>query len=140
VNVQVTKELSANDIGATGTHQAGILVPKAPEILSFFPTLNRRSKNPRAALVVREKRDGTRWIFNFIYYNNAFFGGTRNEYRLTCMTKYLRATGARVGDELVFSKNEEASILVDLQRSRSPASVDELGTLVLGSGWRIINI
>ena len=88
---QITKTLSANDVGETGGHQAGILVPKEREILSFFPSLNPRDKNPRVTLVFREPDGITRWDFNFIYYNNRFFGGTRNEYRLTCMTKYFRA-------------------------------------------------
>ena len=34
----ISKILSANDIGATGGHQAGILIPKDPRILGFFPT------------------------------------------------------------------------------------------------------
>ena len=38
----ISKILSANDTGETGGHQAGILVPKQEEILSFFPPLERR--------------------------------------------------------------------------------------------------
>ncbi len=86
---KISKKLSANDVGTTGAHQAGILVPKEKAILSFFPSLDPSVKNPRMTLVVRELKDGTRWEFNFIYYNNRLFGGTRNEYRLTCMTQYL---------------------------------------------------
>ena len=32
----ISKILSSNDIGLTGTHQAGIHVPKEENILSFF--------------------------------------------------------------------------------------------------------
>lgn len=46
----ISKKLSANDIGINGTHQAGILVPKAKDILSFFPDLNAAIKNPRMTL------------------------------------------------------------------------------------------
>ena len=42
----ISKKLSANDIGINGAHQAGILVPKAKDILSFFPDLNAAIKNP----------------------------------------------------------------------------------------------
>lgn len=141
MNMKISKRLSANDVGTTGGHQAGILVPKADEILSFFPSLDAGVKNPRMTLVVRETRDGSRWEFNFIYYNNAFSGGTRNEYRLTCMTKYLRAIDAKVGDDLVFSKDENGSIFVDCVRSvGNQATVNVEGILVLGGGWKIINI
>ena len=137
---KISKKLSANDVGTTGAHQAGILVPKEKAILSFFPSLDPKVKNPRMTLVVRELRDGTRWEFNFIYYNNKLFGGTRNEYRLTCMTQYLRAIDSKVGDDLVFSKDENDSIFVDCVRAESnKATVNDQGVLVLGGGWKIIN-
>lgn len=140
MNKKISKKLSANDIGTTGGHQAGILVPKDKEVLSFFPSLDPRVKNPRMTLVVREISDDTRWEFNFIYYNNAFFGGTRNEYRLTCMTQYLRAIDSKVGDDLVFSKDENGSIFVNCVRAAANhAIVNDQGVLVLGGGWKIIN-
>ena len=140
MTTEIRKKLSANDVGETGGHQAGILVPKEEEILSFFPSLERAEKNPRITLVMRERRDGARWNFNFIYYNNRFFGGTRNEFRLTCMTQYLRATGAKVGDDLVFSKDENASYTVDLVRSSTTSnSISSNGMLVLSGGWKVIN-
>jgi hypothetical protein len=135
---KISKKLSANDIGTTGSHQAGILVPKERSILSFFPALSRRTKNPRTMLSVREKPHGTTWQFNFIYYNNKLFQGTRNEYRLTGMTSYLRAVNASVGDELVFSKDENGTILVECVRSASQ-SIEQSGEiLVLKSGWKSI--
>ena len=136
----VTKKLSANDVGANGAHQAGILVPKDKSILSFFPRLSEGTKNPRMTLVIREIADCSRWEFNFIYYNNRLFGGTRNEYRLTCMTQYLRAIDARVGDDLVFSKDENGSIYVDHVRVKgSSAKINDDGVLVLSGGWKVIN-
>lgn len=136
---QITKTLSANDVGETGGHQAGILVPKEREILSFFPALNHREKNPRVTLAFREPDGITRWDFNFIYYNNRFFGGTRNEYRLTCMTKYFRARNAEVGDLVVMSKDAEGRLQVELKRSNLP-EVTEDDVLVLSGGWKVIRI
>jgi hypothetical protein len=136
---QITKILSANDLGKTGGHQAGILVPKSREILTFFPALNPREKNPRVTLVFREPDGITRWDFNFIYYNNRFFGGTRNEYRLTCMTKYLRARNAAVGDSVVLSKDDESRLRVDLMRVSIP-EVSKDDVLVLSGGWKVILI
>lgn len=136
---QITKTLSANDVGETGAHQAGILVPKDREILSFFPYLNPKEMNPRVTLVFREGDGITRWDFNFIYYNNRFFGGTRNEYRLTCMTKYLRARNAGVGDQVVLIKNTDGRLIVDLKRVNLPA-ITSNDVLVLSGGWKVIRI
>lgn len=138
-SAQITKILSANDVGDTGAHQAGILVPKAQEILSFFPLLNPREKNPRVTLVFREEDGITRWDFNFIYYNNRLFGGTRNEYRLTCMTKYFRARNASVGDLVFMSKDADGRLTVDLKRANAPATTRN-DVLVLSGGWKVIKI
>lgn len=138
-SAQITKILSANDVGDTGAHQAGILVPKVREILSFFPLLNPREKNPRVTLVFREEDGITRWDFNFIYYNNRLFGGTRNEYRLTCMTKYLRARNASVGDLVLMSKDADGRLTVDLKRANAPATTRD-DVLVLSGGWKVIKI
>src|SRR5690349_3215959 len=99
----IIKELSANDTGDTGGHQAGILVPKEPRILSFFPQLDGTTKNPRHHLIFHDD-DGGRWEFAFIYYNNRYFDGTRNEYRLTRMTPYLRGNGLKPGDHVILRR------------------------------------
>ena len=138
--MEIRKKLSTNDVGANGSHQAGILVPKEERVLSFFPVLDKTIKNPRMVLVMFERESRERWEFNFIYYNNKLFHeGTRNEYRLTGMTKFLRAIDAKVGDELVFSRDENASFEVDIIRSNTlPCLTMDGDTLVLGGGWTVI--
>jgi hypothetical protein len=139
--IEIRKKLSANDIGTTGTHQSGILVPKEQSVLKFFPVLDRAEKNPRMTLPMREHANDTRWDFNFIYYNNRLFGGTRNEYRLTCMTGYLRAVDAKVGDEIVFTRDANASYVIDLVRlSTTSTQHGDDGVLVLSGGWKVINL
>lgn len=133
----IRKELSANDTGETGGHQAGILVPKDPEILSFFPPLDGSQKNPRHKLVFIDG-SGTKWEFSFIYYNNKFFGGTRNEYRLTCMTEFMRSHNLKVGDEIVLSRQEGARFGISFKRKHVPFSAD--GKLRLGSTWKVVAI
>src|SRR5690606_27605583 len=96
----ISKVLSSNDVGLTGAHQAGILVPKKDEILAFFPSLNKMQRNPRVVLSFKDG-SGNVWEFAFIYYNNRLFGGTRNEYRLTRMTKYIISNDLKPGDEIV---------------------------------------
>src|SRR5581483_7457604 len=83
----ITKELSANDTGETGGHQAGILVPKDPRILSFFPPLGIDEKNPRHHLV--------------------FYDETRNEFRLTRMTPYIKGNGLQAGDHIALRRDPE---------------------------------
>ncbi len=132
----ISKILSANDIGATGGHQAGILIPKDPRILGFFPTLDERDYNPRCHLVFRDDGAG-KWEFAFIYYNNALFSGTRNEYRLTRMTKYIRDAGLEIGDEVIL-KHDKAGIYHVGYRRKNQPTLTETGVLKLGSGWRVI--
>lgn len=113
----VSKLLSANDVGGNGTHQAGILVPKGDAaILAFFPPLDPSVKNPRTTIRMSDGTGGS-WPFNYIYYNNKFFGGTRNEYRLTGMTRFLRELGAKEGDTLVFARDDGDRYSVRLERA-----------------------
>ena len=77
-------------------------------------------------------------VLAFIYYNNRFFGGTRNEYRLTRMTQYMREHGIKAGDELVFFKDGDAVRRISYQRAREIA-LDDRGVLQLGRGWKVID-
>jgi len=134
----ITKTLTPNEVGETGGHMAGILVPKDPDILGFFPKLSSTEKNPRVNLIFRDDDEITRWKFVFIYYNNRLFGGTRNEYRLTWMTKYLRSKNAKVGDEVVLSRDREGRLFVALRRKASANEKDNVLRLI--GGWKIIAI
>lgn len=105
--VTYTKELTPNDVGTTGGHQAGIAVSKLD--IAFFPTLAEVEKNPRVAISVVDERGGE-WLWNFIHYNNKIVAsGTRDEYRVTGMTTYLRDRDARPGDIVVFSRLGEGN-------------------------------
>ncbi|HEY3934916.1 MAG TPA: EcoRII N-terminal effector-binding domain-containing protein [Gemmatimonadales bacterium] len=133
---EITKLLSENDTGQTGGHQAGILVPREESILSFFPRLDRAEYNPRHKLWFADPH-GKKWQFNFIYYNNKLFGGTRNEYRLTCMTPFMRSHNLRAGDTLIFSRDEEQRFHVSYRRQHEPA---DDGVLKIGPTWRVVRI
>ncbi len=138
-STRIIKTLSANDVGETGSHQAGILVPKSPEILSYFPKLDHHLKNPRNTLTFFEPNAITKWDFEFIYYNNKFFDGTRNEYRLTGMTKYLRATNAKRDDALEFYRDADGRRTICLRRAEAQTHDDD-GTLRISGGWKIIRL
>lgn len=133
---KIAKILSANDTGETGAHQAGILVPKEPDLLSFFPKLDAGHYNPRVHLKFLDD-GGKFWEFAFIYYNNALFDGTRNEYRLTRMTKYIRQAGLVAGDELILMQDDERYFVSHRREIKLKQSGN---VLKLGTGWRTIKI
>jgi hypothetical protein len=98
--ITFSKTLSANDVGATHAHQAGMHVPKGEyELLKFLPALDPGVKNPEAWLTCIGE-DGSAHRFRFVYYNNKLHDerGTRDEYRITWMTAWFRQEGAKEGD------------------------------------------
>ncbi len=100
------KTLSANDVGSTKAHQAGIHVPKTEKaLLEFLPPLDPGQRNPDAWIECIDE-DGKIHRFRYVYYNNRLHDehGTRNEYRITYTTGYLRQTGAEEGDVLEISR------------------------------------
>jgi hypothetical protein len=106
-----SKTLSANDVGTTGTHQAGILVPKGEkELLAFLPSLDPATKNPDAWIRCIDEQGNER-KFRFVYYNNKHHdpAGTRDEYRLTYMTSYLKEMKARESDMLEISRADKST-------------------------------
>ena len=133
----ISKILSHNDTGQSGGHQAGILIPRTHEILSFFPVLDHSTKNPRVHLEFIDLI-GRAWIFAFIYYNNAYFGGTRNEYRLTRMTEYFRLNDLVAGDELILSRDTGGERSIDFRRANNEPLVQD-GILRLGNNWKVIS-
>lgn len=104
-----TKILSANDVGKTGAHQGGVLIPKTEaELLAILPFLNPAIKNPDAWIECLDEIGVTR-RFRFVYYNNKLHDekGTRNEYRFTYMTRYFRDLAANEGDTFEISGGED---------------------------------
>lgn len=139
-----SKTLSANDVGKTGTHQAGILVPKTEqELLAFLPPLDPGVKNPDAWIRCIDEQ-GKERKFRFVYYNNKLHdtNGTRNEYRLTYMTGYLKEMRAAEGDSLEFTRDEGApGYAIRLVRQPDPAAqpADAPVRIRITSGWRRVH-
>lgn len=131
----ISKVLSSNDTGETGGHQAGMLIPKGGEILEFFPALNGEEKNPRTYLYFIDDVN-RRWKFNFIYYNNKFFGGTRNEYRLTGMTAYIRQNNLKTGDTIVLSRDDTGILSIRCERQNTTDSTTP--KLVITGTWKVV--
>jgi hypothetical protein len=131
--VAIEKTLSPNDTGQTGGHQAGMLVPKTGSVLSFFPQLSTTVKNPRAVIDITDDA-GREWRFNFIYYNNRFFGGTRDEFRLTGMTSFIRHFNLKAGDKVILHRLSPNRVLITYERADKRHKV-----LKLSSTWKVIN-
>ena len=116
MNKSFAKTLSANDAGKTNSHQAGICVPRINnELLDFFPRLDPQIINPDCWLTCVDEK-GRTWKFRYIYYNGKLHDtSTRNEYRITHTTKYLKGLNADEGDLMVFSKRKvENNFLIRL--------------------------
>lgn len=142
------KELSPNDIGATASHQAGLLIPWKIAKLSYFPPLEEEVLNPRRVISFKALNDNSKVDCNFIFYNNKLVGtGTRREYRMTGIRKALKGANAQAGDTLVFGQLKgtgEYAFRVD-RRVLIKDSLSSLSTINLGSeaiklegGWKVI--
>ncbi|MDE2125484.1 MAG: type II restriction endonuclease [Armatimonadetes bacterium] len=81
--VWYVKRLSGNDTLANGSHQAGPYVPRE-FMFQVFPAVNRTDiKNPNVWFDLYVDSGVDHRKVRAVYYNNALFGGTRNEARLT---------------------------------------------------------
>ena len=143
----ISKVLSANDTGETGGHQAGICIPKGSDALLFFPDLGNTTKNPRVALVFEDDW-GQRWHFNFIYYNNKFHNsnGTRNEYRLTGLTRFFRENGLKAGDEIMLIHGSDGEDYIKYEKAEHGSSSSVLcdggiikTKLTINQKWHVID-
>lgn len=104
-----------------------------------MPTRHRNEES-RCPIDFRDPA-GEEWTFNYIYYNNAHYGGTRDEYRLTCMTTFLRRHALKSGDSVIFKRNSERSYEVNYRRRDEPVKKQTDGTKVLRltGNWVVID-
>ena len=139
-DIRFCKTLTKNDVGLTGSHQAGILIPKSnEELLKFLPKLNDSELNPSAWVVCKDDF-GDIWRFRFVYYNNKFHSdsGTRNEYRMTHTTKFLKSCAALEGDDFIISKSTGDSIYRIAFEPKDDPNKIILDNKIKLSGWRRI--
>jgi hypothetical protein len=77
------KRLSGNDTLANGSHQFGPYIPKG-FLFTIFPSLNRPdTRNPDSHFDLSVDSHADFRKIRAVWYNNRFYGGTRNEARLT---------------------------------------------------------
>lgn len=133
---KIAKILSKNDTGESGSHQSGFHIPQNFSI--FFPVLNKNQKNPRVKIKFMDSEQNI-WYLKFIYYNSKFFGGTRNEYRLTHTSKYLRSKNLTAGDRIIFEKKKNGYYI---ESEENPQEKLDKGnsTVVLTNKWKEIKL
>lgn len=136
---KIYKVLSRNDTGETKSHQSGISIPKNVIVSGILPSLGTDKLNPRIILDFVDPK-GKRWEFPYIYYNDAFFGKeprkSHNEYRITCVIKFLREYNIKSGDTIWFSLTDDniRHIGVEYQKLNDN-SEKKVKKIVLGKGW-----
>mgnify|MGYP001257194512 CR=1 FL=1 len=106
----VKVRLTDNDTGATGSHVAGIYIPKDPRVMAILPKLDRKERNPDFWFDVYFPQLNRAFNLRYIYYNNRFWGGSRNEYRITHIREALGLLSAKAGDYLIISKALDLSM------------------------------
>ena len=139
--VTFVKILTANDTGRSGGHQAGIHIPKSQaELIGMLPPLNPKVKNPDAWLECIDD-DGRSWKFRYIYYNNSLHDppGTRDEYRITHMTKFFRLLGGDPGDKLLLS-GEKGAVTYRISVVKKPDQPEPSGSgRIRLEGWHRVH-
>lgn len=125
------KLLSANDTGVTGGHMGGILIPRTESgLIELFPRLNPEEYNPSVFINVFDI-NGKSHKLRFVYYNNKLHNkGTRNEYRLTYLTDYLRNWNAKAGDRFRITKTDDNRLEMCIVKQDSNSSAR-----ILLKGW-----
>jgi hypothetical protein len=120
------KRLSDNDVGKTNSHQAGFLIPKIFINEGLFERMSDKELNPRLRLKFRDLTDDTDLYLTYIYYNNKFFNGTRHEYRLTGLTRWIKSHGLKSGDTIQISRLDKYDYTIGIiKEERRPSSLSE---------------
>ena len=134
------KLLSKTDVGENGTHQGGICVPKS--LTPFFPNLNTKRFNPDVWLELVDT-EGYRWPMRYLYYNGRTFNppkNTRNEYRITHMSKFFKSWNITAGDSILFTSTEHKLVYkVSISSKENPLEIQTPRKEIIKlSGWNRI--
>jgi hypothetical protein len=120
------KRLSDNDVGITNSHQAGFLIPKLFVREGLFEELSEDELNPRLRLKFKDLSDDSDLYLTYIYYNNKFFEGTRHEYRLTGLTRWIKNHGLKSGDTIQICRMAKYDYTIGIIKAeRRPRSLSE---------------
>lgn len=139
--IEFSKVLSANELGITKSHQAGLLIPKRIALLSYFPRLDRFAINPRETMDFFISDLGLGVSLNYIYYNNKDRGlGTRSEYRLTGTTKLFRDLNVVPGQVIEFGYIDKSlrAVIIKNDDDASAQTENVKKPYITTNGWKIV--
>ena len=144
MRVRIYKTLTRNDTGETHSHQSGITIPVNVARSGIFPELGIKELNPRTEVIFYDENK-VAWKFQYIYYNDVFFGKERqkahNEHRLTCVTDYIKENQIVSGDSIWFEIDDNGVRHIGFEKAENtPKEEDSEFVIKLGSGWRSIKI
>lgn len=142
--IKVWKKLSRNDTGETNSHQSGIAIIKEIAKAGIFPNLTTETLNPRTQVSFLDQ-NGTKWDFQYIYYNDAYFGKPKgkghDEFRLTCVKDYIRANDILAGDEIWFAVDDKGKRIIGFDRQSQNGNDNDDGIIVIRkNNWKMINM
>lgn len=138
------KRLSANDTGATESHQVGIYIPESV-VAGAIPSINHINfLNPDYFFHCVIDSHGQEGDVRAVYYNSKYFGGTRNEARVTrwawpgCKSPFKNPenTGALVVFSFLFGESGGDASKLRVWVCRSPGEEEffenEFGEVIPG--------
>lgn len=137
------KTLSRNDTGETKSHQSGISIPASVAHSGIFPKLGTDKLNPRITITFTDE-NGRDWKFQYIYYNDAFFGKparqSHNEHRLTCVKDYIAENAIHSGDQIWFGIDEHNERYIGFKKEANANITEVDGTTVikLSANWHYV--
>ena len=97
-------------------------------MIELLPILDSETKNPSTWIRLID-HSGLVWDFRYVYYNSRYFGGTRDEYRMTHMTDFFKHHGLKSGDVLVLRRTDKW--FIDYVRS------EDVGSEIAEGSWQI---
>lgn len=139
--IEFSKILSANELGITHSHQAGLLIPKRIALLPYFPSLDHFAVNPRERMIFSVPELAIEISLNYIYYNNKDRGqGTRSEYRLTGTTNLFRQLNVVPGQTIEFGYIDKALRAVIIKNRDENVSQRDISSrpFITTNGWKIV--
>ena len=127
------KLLTKNDTGETGSGQEGITIPKNPGLLKYFPKLDKTKKNPRRNIQFIDDKHNF-WDCSFVYYNNKYFNGTRDEYRLSGTKSFIKNYNLRANDKIIFSRDLNGRRKINYEKSINTNNIENI--IRISSNWK----
>lgn len=142
MNLKVYKVLSKNDTGETHSHQSGITIPKVVAKSGIFPELSTEILNHRKDITFFDE-DGVAWNFQYIYYNDIFFGKPKekghNEFRLTCVRNYIKKYNIKSGNQIWFSIDDNGVRHIGyIDSEKDVKDTTDVKVIKLSNGWHCI--